>query len=101
VTILCIVFDFSMFQGHIYSSFDSGPKSPLVGAWLESWKSSVSQVGAIISLKLQNPSSSFVIPEVPPPQILDAIDVDFNEILPEILDSITINFNEIVELSYS
>ncbi len=83
-----------------YNSFDSGPKSPLIGAWLESWESNVSQVGAIKSLKLQNLKSSFVILEVLP-KIPNVIDVDFNEILPEILDSIAINLNEIVELSNS
>jgi hypothetical protein len=60
----------------------------------------VSLIETTKSLKLQNPSSSFVIPEVLP-RIPNVIDVDFNEILLEIHDSTIINLNEIVELSNS
>jgi hypothetical protein len=71
---LCIAFDSNMFP-RLYSSFDSGPKSPLVGAWPKSPKSSVSLVGATKSLKLQNPSSFFAIPNFLL-EILDSIIID-------------------------
>jgi hypothetical protein len=54
-------------------------------------------VGVTKSLELQNPSSFFALPKFLP-QILNAIDVNPDEVLLEILDSTTINFDEIVEL---
>jgi hypothetical protein len=62
---LCNVFDSNMFP-RSYNSSDSGPKSPLVGAWPKSPKSNVSLVGTTKSLKLQNPSSFFAIPNFLP-----------------------------------
>jgi hypothetical protein len=84
----------------LYSSFDSGPKSPLTRAWFESPKSNVSLEGTTKSPKFQSLNSSFVILEVLP-KIFDVIDVDLDEILPKILDSTTIDLDEIVELSDS
>jgi hypothetical protein len=80
-----------------FSSFDSEPKSPLVGAWLESIKLNVNLLGVTKSLELQNPSSSFAILEVLP-EIPSVINVDHDEILLQILDSIAIDLDEIVEL---
>jgi hypothetical protein len=93
---LCIVSYSSMFP-RTYNSCDSGPKSPLAGAWLESPKLNVNPVGATKSPKLQNPSSSFAIPEFFP-KIPNVIDVDPNEIFLEILDFTAIDLDEIVEL---
>jgi len=83
-----------------YSSFDSGPKLPLIKAWLESPKSNVNPIKATKSLEFQNVSSFFVILEILP-KIFDAIDIDLDEVLPEIPDFIVINLDEIVELSDS
>ncbi len=96
---LCLVFNFDMFP-RSYSFFDSGPKLPLVGAWLESSKSNVNPIGITKSLELQNPSFSFAICEVLP-KIPNVIDVDPNEIPPKIPDFITLDLDEIVELSNS
>jgi hypothetical protein len=80
-----------------FSSFDSGPKSPLIGAWLESIELNVNLLGATKSLEFQNPSSSFAVLEVLP-EIPNVINVDHDEIFLEILDSIAIDLDEIVEL---
>jgi hypothetical protein len=96
---LCIVFNFDMFP-RSYSFFNSGPKSPLVGAWRESSKSNVNLIGITKSLELQNPSFSFAICEVLP-KIPNLIDVDPNEIPPKILDFIILDLDEILEVSNS
>jgi hypothetical protein len=96
---LCLVFDSNMFP-RSYNFFESGPKSPLVGAWHESPKSNVNPIGTTKSLELQNPSFSFAIHEVLP-KILNVIDVDPNEVLPKIPNFITLDLDEIVELSNS
>lgn len=96
---LCFISYSNMFP-RSYNSFDSGSKLPLVGTWPESPKLNVSLVGATTSPKLPNPSSSFAIPKVLL-EILNAIDVNPNEVFPEILDFITIDLVEIVELSNS
>jgi hypothetical protein len=83
-----------------YNSFDSGPKLPLAGTWLESPKLNVNLIGATKSLELQKPSSSFAILKVLL-KIPNVIDVGTDEVLLEIPNYIVIDLDEIVELSNS
>jgi hypothetical protein len=80
-----------------YNSFNSGPKSPLDGAWHKSTKLNVSVLGTTKSPKLQNPSSSFAIPEVLL-EIPNVIYVDFDEVLFEIPNFTVVDLDEIMEL---